>query len=67
MMNAAERSVREAASALLYAITSAEFVGLRVEFPRSAHGLASIAISETGKAVTPLAPKAEKPKRAKKS
>lgn len=57
-----EKAVRDAAGALLDAINEARKAGLVVTWPSSAEGLASIAISETGKAK----PADEKPTTAKK-
>lgn len=51
-MSNAERKVREAANALHDAIADARAAGLHVVWPRSVHGLPTIAISE-GMSQTP--------------
>lgn len=49
-MNVREKNIRQAATRLSEAIAEGREAGLRVEWPADAKGLASIAISETGKA-----------------
>lgn len=51
-MNPKEKAVRDAAASLHSAIADARKAGFAVVWPRTVEGLASIAISETGKAVT---------------
>lgn len=45
----AEQKVREAAAALLLAVSEAKAAGLVVQWPSRLEGLAALAISETGK------------------
>ncbi|MHA6690598.1 hypothetical protein [Devosia sp. A449] len=63
-MSKAETDVRAAARALHRAIADGRATGLSISWPSSAEGLASIAISETARAVSipPAAP--AKPRRA---
>lgn len=49
-MTPKEQAVRSAAKALQEAIADAQKAGLIVIWPRNADGLASISVSETGKA-----------------
>lgn len=45
----AEQKVREAAAALLLAVSDAKAAGLVIQWPSKPEGLASLAISQTGK------------------
>lgn len=49
----AEQKVREAAAALLLAVSEAKAAGLIVQWPSRLEGLAALAISETGRAKRP--------------
>jgi hypothetical protein len=69
-MNPAEKAVRDAATALRVAIETAEALGFRVDLPRRAKDLDSIAISATAKFRDTIIPPVERPKpsrRTKKS